>query len=336
MTFSVRFSAVKNVLVNLCVMVAAAVLLLGAVLPVPACADGQKLQIVTTIFPVYDWIRVILEGQESRADITMLLDSGADLHNYQPTARDILTIKQADLFIYIGGESDTWVEDVLSVAENPDRIEINLMEALGDSALEEETVEGMESHDHEEEVEEEEEPEYDEHIWLSLRNAGKLVQVIADRLAEKDPECGNTYLENARVYTEQLAALDQAYSEVVSSASLKTVLFGDRFPFRYLADDYGLTYYAAFSGCSAESEASFATVLFLAKKVDELGLPAVLTIENPGTALAETIVRSTESGNQQILQMNSLQSVTARDLDSGITYLSVMTDNLEVLKQALQ
>ncbi len=320
--------------------VLAVFLVFSSLTQVYALADAPKLRIVTTVFPVYDWIREILGNQADRAEITMLLDSGADLHNYQPSAPDIMKIKQADCFIYIGGESDEWVDDVLSVAANPDRIELNLMEALGEDVREEELVEGMETghHDHDEEDHDhdEEETEYDEHIWLSLRNAGKLVQTIAGTLAEKDPEAGSAYQQNAAAYAEKLGALDQAYEETVFSASRKTLLFADRFPFRYLAADYGLTYYAAFSGCSAESEASFETVVFLAKKVDELDLPVVLTIENPKSGLAETVVQTTKSRNQQILHMNSLQSVTSQDLNSGVSYLSVMTDNLEVLKEALQ
>ena len=303
-----------------------------------ARGEEQKLRIVTTIFPVYDWAREVLGDNVGYAEMTMLLDSGADLHNYQPSAPDIMKIRQADVFIYIGGESDHWVEDVLAVADNPDRININLMEALGENLREEETVEGMETeeeHDHDHD-EEEEETEYDEHIWLSLRNAETLVQVIASKLAEADPERGEEYLKNAQTYTEQLADLDAAYEQAVANGARRVFLFADRFPFRYLAEDYGLTYFAAFSGCSAESEASFETVMFLASKTDELELPVVMTIENPVTDLAETVVRSTKAGNQRIVSMNSMQSMTSSDLLTDTTYLSVMTQNLEALKQALQ
>ncbi len=300
-------------------------------------AEETKIRIVTTIFPIYDWVREILGDSADNVEITMLLDSGADLHNYQPSASDILKIKQADLFIYIGGESDHWVEDVLTVADNPNRISLNLMEALGDNLREEETVEGMEAEDeHDHEDEDEDEAEYDEHIWLSLRNAGALVPVIASKLAEVDPERKDEYLKNAHNYMEQLSDLDSAYEKTVAQSTRRVLLFADRFPFRYLAEDYGLTYFAAFSGCSAESEASFETVMFLARKMDELNLPVVITIENPRTNLAETVIRSTKTGNQKIVTLNSLQSITSEDLLSDITYLSVMTQNLEVLKQALQ
>ena len=324
----------KKIMIRLLTVTLSVVFLLGASVPKPAEADESKLRIVTTIFPIYDWVREILGDEAGETEMTMLLDSGADLHNYQPSAADILKIKQADLFIYIGGESDEWAEDVISVADNPERINLNLMDALGEDLREEETVEGMEAHEEHEEAEEE--AEYDEHIWLSLRNARRLVEVIAEKIAEKRPDRGELYRKNAEQYAERLSLLDQAYEEAVSAGSRKVLLFGDRFPFRYMTEDYGLTYYAAFSGCSAESEASFETILFLAQKADELALPVILTLENPKTGLAETIARSTKAGSLQILSMNSLQSITAQDINSGITYLSVMNENLNTLKQALQ
>ena len=205
---------------------------------------------------------------------------------------------------------------------------------------EEEIVEGMEAEhehgeDHDHDHEEEEEIEYDEHVWLSLRNAEKLVGVIADALAEIDAEHADAYRANAEDYLEKLQALDAQYAETVNAAAYKTVLFGDRFPFRYLVDDYGLAYYAAFTGCSAESEASFQTILFLAQKLDELGLPAVLTIENPKTRMPETIVASSQAKNQKILAMNSMQGVTAQEVKAGADYLAIMEENLRVLREAL-
>ena len=293
-------------------------------------AEEKPLKIVTTIFPIYDWVRQIIGEQD--ADVTMLMDSGVDLHNFQPTAQDILTIAQCDLFIFVGGESDEWTEDVLKTAQNESMTAINLLDALGDDVKEEEIVEGMEA---EEEEGEEEEAESDEHVWLSLRNAEKLVKVIAETLAEIDAEKAEPYRVNAESYIEKLQALDAQYAETVDAAAYKTILFGDRFPFRYLADDYGLTYYAAFAGCSAETEASFQTILFLAQKVDELGLPAVLTIENPKTRIAETVVNATQKKNQKILSLNSMQGVTAQEVKDGAAYLSLMESNLIVLRDAL-
>lgn len=294
-------------------------------------AASNKLNIVTTIFPAYDWVREILGDETDRAEITMLLDSGVDLHSYQPTVDDIVKISDCDLFLYVGGESDGWVDDALKNAPNKERKVIRLLDVLGDSAKAEETVEGMqeEEHDHEEEA------EYDEHIWLSLKNAQVLVAAISEALQESDPARKDTYAANAAAYVEKLSALDGEYRAAVDSGKYKTLLFGDRFPFRYLADDYGLDYYAAFPGCSAETEASFETVSFLAGKMDALRLPCVLTIESTQHKIAETIVQNTAQKNQQILTMDSMQAVTANDAASGVSYLSIMEKNLSVLKKAL-
>ena len=182
---------------------------------------------------------------------------------------------------------------------------------------------------------EHEEKEYDEHVWLSLKNAETLVGAISNALQELDPDSKDTYAANADAYVQKLSALDAEYRKAVSAGTYKTVLFGDRFPFRYLADDYGLNYYAAFAGCSAESEASFETISFLAKKVDELKLPCVLTIEGAQHKIAVTIVKNTTEKNQKVLTMDSMQSTTSQDVANGTTYLSVMEKNLDVLKEAL-
>nr|MCR5783190.1 metal ABC transporter substrate-binding protein [Clostridia bacterium] len=234
----------------------------------PAQENAEKLSIVTTIFPVYDWVRQLLGDNAGFADVDMLLDSGVDLHSYQPTADDIIKISACDMFIYVGGESDEWVEDALSEATNKDMVVINLLESLGDIVREEEVKEGMEGEheaEHEDEHGEEEEgPEYDEHVWLSLKNAALLCETIAAGLCEIDAENTELYSANKNTYVAELHALDEKYKNAVDTASVKTLVFGDRFPFRYLVDDYGLDYYAAFVGCSAESEASFETIVFLA------------------------------------------------------------------------
>lgn len=306
-------------------------------------AQGDKLKIVTTIFPEYDWTREILGDQSERTEVTMLLDNGVDLHSYQPTADDLIKIAECDLFIYVGGESDGWVESALASTSNPDRAVINLIDTLGDSVKLEEVVEGMQEteHDHEEDEDhahdvDEQEAETDEHVWLSLGNAQAVCQKIAEKLGEIDPEHEQAYTQNALVYIDQLAALDAKYQAAVDAASKKTLVFGDRFPFRYLTEDYGLNYYAAFVGCSAETEASFETIRFLAEKTDALGLSHVLTIENPNHKIAETVVANTSSKNQQVLSMDSMQSVTSKDVAAGATYLSIMEHNLDVLTQALQ
>lgn len=313
-------------------------------------AQGDKLKIVMTIFPEYDWTREILGDQSERAEVTMLLDNGVDLHSYQPTADDLIKIAECDLFIYVGGESDGWVESALASTSNPDRAVINLIDTLGDSVKLEEVVEGMQEteHDHEEDEEhahdadeehtdaDEQEAETDEHVWLSLRNAQAVCQKIAEKLGEIDPEHEQAYTDNALAYIDKLVALDAKYQAAVDAANKKTLVFGDRFPFRYLTEDYGLNYYAAFVGCSAETEASFETIRFLAEKTDALGLSHVLTIENPNRKIAETVVANTSGKNQQVLSMDSMQSVTSKDVAAGATYLSIMEHNLEVLTQALQ
>ena len=306
----------------------------SALAPSALQSGNKPLKIVTTIFPEYDWVRQILGEHAKNVELTMLLDNGVDLHSYQPTADDIIKISDCDLFVYVGGESDGWVEDALKEATNQNMKVINLLDVLGEQVKEEEVVEGMEGEE-EEEADEEEGPEYDEHVWLSLKNAETLCSTITDALEEIDPANKDAYATNAASYLEKLAALDGEYQTVADNAARKTVLFGDRFPFRYLVDDYGLRYYAAFAGCSAETEASFETISFLAGKVDELGLPCVLTIEGAQHKIAETIVQNTAEKNQSILTLDSMQSTTSTDVANGTTYLSVMESNLDVLKQAL-
>lgn len=313
-------------------IVLAALLLCGAV----ACGSALErtkdgtLRIVTTIFPIRDWTVNVLGDRADAADVRLLVDNGVDLHSFQPTVADVAAIADCDLFVYIGGESDRWVSDALEKMPNPDRVALNLMDALGKAAREEESVEGMQT---------EEEPEdaaLDEHIWLSLQNAETLCAAIRDALITLDPAHAASYRAGCAAYSEQLAALDAAYRRTVESAPVRTLLFADRFPFRYLTEDYGLSYYAAFSGCSAETEASFETIAFLAKKADELGLKAILKIETSDGRIAETVAQNTAARDQKILTLDSMQSVTAADMENGETYLAVMERNLAVLGEALQ
>ena len=482
--------------------------------------DARELSIVCTIFPEYDWVKQILGDHAEHAEITYLLDSGVDLHSYQPTAMDMAKIAECDLFVYVGGESDEWVEDALSEAVNPDMQVINLMEVMGDAAKEEEVKEGMEhDHDHEHEhaeieeddikdreltdfagnwkslyplleagdlaeyvghhAEEHDEPvdevqkelaekwgcdvtavsidgakidftyadgtkksgeykyagyspvladdgdikavmyqyekesgespkyvmfndhgfepgkaehfhifygdgadfettkkdfqytpyfipdalngeeavemleghnhskteeheheegevEYDEHVWLSLKNAKTLCAEIADKLSILDSANKDDYKANLDAYTAQLDQLDSEFKTLIDGAKQKTLVFGDRFPFRYFVDDYGLDYYAAFVGCSAETEASFETIIFLAGKMDDLGCDTIFTIENSDHKIAQTILDNTKDKKQKIAELNSLQSVTKDQLGSGVTYLSLMQANYDTLKGALQ
>lgn len=313
-------------------------------LPLGALAE-QPPRIVTTIFPVYDWVLSLLGENPANVEVTLLQDSGLDLHNYQPTVADILAIGTSDLFIYVGGESDGWVEGALKNAINPSLISMNLLTALGDAAHAEELVEGMEAeehdhdHDHEEDDHDhdhEEEVAYDEHVWLSLRNAMVLCGQIHDALCQIDPANAAYYDETLTAYTAELAALDAEYRAAVEAGTQQVLLFGDRFPFRYLTEDYGLTYYAAFLGCSAETEASFSTISFLAGKADELGLHAVMTLEGSDHQLAETIIRTAKTSDLTILEMNSMQSIVRADIDAGAHYLDIMRRNLDALRTALQ
>ena len=294
--------------------------------------DGGKISIVTTIFPEYDWVKEVVGENNDSVEITMLLDNGVDLHSYQPTAEDIMKVASCDVFIYVGGESDGWVEDALKESVNKDMKVINLMDSLKGQVKEEEVVEGMQ----EEEEEAEEGPEYDEHVWLSLKNTKILVQKISDTLGQMDSAHKDEYQKNAADYIGKLEDLDVQYKDVVDQSEKKTVLFADRFPFRYLVDDYGVSYYAAFVGCSAETEASFETVVFLAKKMDELNLGTVLTIDGSDQKIAKTVVENTKLKNQSIRSMNSMQGITSKDVQNGVTYLKVMEDNLKVLEQALK
>ena len=313
--------------------------------------DAKKISIVTTIFPIYDWVREILGDQADNVELTLLLDSEVDLHSYQPNVDDIVKISNCDMFIYVGGESDEWVDDILKQATNKEMVVVDLLEVLGDSVKTEEIVAGMEAENeheddsnHEEHEENEdhealkerEEQEHDEHIWLSLKNAEIICQEIANQLSLIDAANQEIYSTNTAAYIKKLATLDAEYQKVVAEAPQHTLLFGDRFPFRYLVDDYSLDYFAAFAGCSAETEASFETIAFLAAKVDELGLSSILTIDGTKHTIAETIISNTTTKDQQILAMDSLQAATREDVAKGKTYLSSMTQNLEVLKEALQ
>ena len=291
-------------------------------------AASKKISIIATIYPQYDWIRNILGERSDSLNLELLVKNGTDLHSFQPSAKDIATIAKANLVVYVGGESDEWIEKALTATPKEGRIAINLMKVLGDRIKEEEVVEGMQA---------EEEVENDEHIWLSLVNAEILVGHLAEALAKIDTANAETYKTNATNYAAKLKELDEAYATVVAKADNRTVLFGDRFPFRYLVDDYSIKYFAAFVGCSAESEASFETVTFLAGKMDSLQLPAIFTIEGSDTKIARTVLEASKnSKGAEILTLNSMQSVTENQIEKGADYLSIMKSNLEILKQALK
>ncbi|MBR3436831.1 MAG: zinc ABC transporter substrate-binding protein [Lachnospiraceae bacterium] len=293
--------------------------------------DDGKLMVVTTIFPLYDWAVEIIGDQAEHVHLVCLLENGADYHSFQPSASDIVRITEADVFLFTGGGSESWAEEALKNSRNPGQKVVSLFSVLSDRLLLEEHVEGMEEEEHGEGNA----VEYDEHLYLSLVNAKRAVEAIRDALSKADPAHRNSYSENAAAYLEKLSALDESYRDAVRTAGRNIILFGDRFPFRYLTEDYGLRYYAAFQGCSADSEASFATVAFLAEKVKELALPAVLALEKSDHKLAETIISASGVPETEILTMDSMQAVTPQDRAQGASYLGSMEKNLETLRKAL-
>ena len=360
----------------------ACAIFVAALFALVACGDTSKnnttkeskLSVVTTIYPEFSWAKSILGNRADSVKLELLMKNGVDLHSYKPTAHDVAKIASADMVIYVGGESDEWIKDALAASPKKGRIEINLMDVLGDRVKAEEIVEGMEAehHHHEEHAEEhkhehhsehaeahehdehhnihaqhrskigrkhehhEEEVENDEHVWLSLKNAEIIVKKIAEELSKFDTAHATIYKQNTDAYVTQIQSLGAEYRETVEKAARKTVLFGDRFPFRYLVDDYGLKYYAAFVGCSAESEASFETIAFLAGKMDSLSLPAIFTIEKGNKKIANAVLAASKNSKEaQILTINSMQSVTEQQIAEGESYLSIMQSNLEILKKAL-
>lgn len=300
--------------------------------------QSDKINIVTTIFPIYDWTRQIVGENNPKVNTILLERNGVDIHNFQPTADDIITISTCDLLIYVGGESDSWVEDILS--DNPNLRTLNLMNYLKNNLTKEEVVEGMdvsseESDDHGDEHGEEHDEAYDEHVWLSLRLAASVCAQIGLIMNELDPEGKETYVENTDAYIKSLMTLDSQYMQGLMISDFNTILVADRFAFAYLAKDYMLEYYAAFLGCSAETEASFDTIVFLSNKIDELSLKYVLTLENSDGSIASAVIENCNSSDVSILTLNSIQSVSDEDIANGITYISLMESNLQVLKTAL-
>ena len=290
--------------------------------------NNNKINVVTTIFPTYDFVRQI--GGEN-VNVTMLLKPGQEAHSYEPTPKDILNIQNSDLFIYVGGENDVWVDEILDSMENNRPQTLKLLDIT--NTLEEEIVEGMEDeHNHHHDHSHEDEASIDEHVWTSPKNSILIVEEINNILSEKDEKNSNIYNTNAENYIKSLENLDEKFRQVVDSSKRKTVLFGDRFPFIYFAKEYGINYYAAFSGCSTETEASPKTITFLINKVKEEQIPVVFTIKFSNGKIADTIVEAT---NTKKLMLNSGHNLTKEQLESGVTYLSLMEENVEILREAL-
>lgn len=315
--------------------------------------DGA-IKVVTNIFPAYDWVKNIAEGTD--VEVVNLTDKGVSLHNYEPSASDIEEIANSNLFLYVGGESDEWAPDAAKQAKNAKVL--NMLEILGDTVKEEEVKEGMEhdhdhdhehedadhdhdhddhdhddhDHDHDDHDHDHDEPEYDEHVWLSVKNAKTISKAVADALAEIDPKNADKFKANYEAYAAKLDTLDAEFMAARKDAKLDTILVADRFPFRYLVSDLDLDYYAAFVGCSAESEASFETISFLAQKLDELGLKHIIKLMGSDGKIADTVKNSSKAKDQDILEMTSMENVGSKD---GKSYLDYMQMNLDALKKAL-
>lgn len=306
-------------------------------------ASAEPFSVVCTIFPEYDWVKKILGDHADNVELTYLLDSGVDLHSYQPTADDMMKISTCDLFVYVGGESDEWVEDALAGAANTDMKVINLMDVLGDSAKVEELKEGMQEieHEHEHKHSKEVSTFEDDEVkdrplsdWEGdWQSAYPLVlDGSLDEAWEHKSEDGSM---TAEEYKDYYTKGYNSFQTLVDASSVKALVFGDRFPFRYFVDDYGLDYYAAFIGCSAETEASFKTIAFLADKVKELDCKTIFTLENSSKDIAESIINN--SGKTvDIAELNSLQSISKNDIAGGVSYISLMQKNYDVLAGVLK
>jgi len=294
----------------------------------PQQGDAGKITIVTTIFPEYDWLRNLTADSEN-IELKLLIDKGVDLHSYQPDVNDIVTISACDVFIYTGGASDVWVEDVLETAMNEDMAVIDLMELL-EQHRELCTDEAHHHHDHENH-----EHAADEHVWLSLRNADILCRELMYVLQELDSANSDLYAANFADYGAKIEELDCRYHEAVSSAKHHDIVFADRFPFTYLMEDYGLRHHAAYEGCSAETEVSFETFARLADTVNELGIDNVVVIDDSDLRIANTVIAASGDDSRGICTMQSMQAVGRRQINSGITYLEIMEQNLAVLQQVL-
>lgn len=295
-------------------------------------SENNKIKVICSIFPEYDWTRQLLAGTQN-VQLDLLIKNKVDLHSFSPSVQDIVNISDCDLFIYVGGESDNWIKDVLNKAAKGKVNSINLLEVLKNTVKEEEIVEGMQCE--EEEDESSDEIEYDEHVWLSLVNAKEICKEIGSKLITLDKSEESIIQKNLDDYLLSLSLLDKKYSEQLNSIDNKCIICCDRFPFRYLMDDYNIKYYAAFVGCSAETEASFETIAFLTNKVDELNKEYIVTIENSDKKIANTVINNSRLKNQKIIELDSLQSIGNDELESK-NYISVMENNLSSIVKAVK
>lgn len=314
-----------------------AIVMLLAMLTLSACkdknkaneskVDEDKVNVVATIFPEYDFLRQIAGDH---INLTMLLKPGAESHSFEPTPKDIKNVEHASLFVYVGGDSDAWVESILESIDTTDTKLVSLMNCV--ELVEEEIVEGMTPEAEEDGDEDEEEVEYDEHVWTSPKNSIVIVQKLCDTLCEIDSTNEADYRRNTNDYIKKIENLDKEFIEVVDTAKRKEIIVGDRFPFRYLVEEYGLTYYAAFPGCSTDTEANAATIAFLTDKVKNDEIPVVFHIELSNGKICDSICEETGVKSEQL---NAVHNVTKEDFEAGITYLDMMEHNVQVLKEAL-
>jgi zinc transport system substrate-binding protein len=283
--------------------------------------EDSELKVVSTIFASYDFSKEIA-GEYG--EVTMLLKPGAEAHSYEPTPKDIVAIEECDVFIYVGGENDAWVDNILKSVDTSDMVIIKMLDLV------EKYEENHEGHEHEVN---EDHSEWDEHVWTSPKNAVIICEAITEAFCQVNPVREKDYNDNLISYTEKLNALDEAFRNAVENGNRNTLIFGDRFPLRYFIEEYDLQYYAAFSGCSTDTEASPSTIAFLIDKVKEEKIPVILKIELSSDNIARTIA---EDSGAKVLTFNTCHNVTAKDFESGATYISLMEQNLEVLKEALK
>ena len=316
----------------LCMILALLLLLSACGQSVEEDTDPDQLTVVATVFPAYDFARAV--GGDL-ADVQLLLPPGTESHSYEPTPADILAVQDCDLFIYLGGESDTWVETILESVELRGQT-LRMVDCV--PLLEEETVEGMESyeeghdHDHDEAPGLGEVVGYDEHVWTSPKNAALITRAVGDKLAELDPANADTYAANSADYAAQIEDLDREFADFFAGVEDRTMVFGDRFPLRYFAEEFNIDYYAAFPGCSTQTEPSAATIAFLTDKVREEHIPTVWYIEFSNHLVADSIA---ESAGVKTAMFHTCHNVSADDLAAGATYVSLMEQNLETLRENL-
>jgi zinc transport system substrate-binding protein len=323
----------KMIAIVMCSLLAFSILGIAFWTVIALTKANEPPEIVCTTFVTYDWVRETLGERADDYEIMYLMESGIDLHNFSPSAKDIKAIKNCKILVYIGGESDKWLDDVLDDRAAAGIKKIALLDVVAEnqSALEEEEKEGMQPEEGEDAGDA---AELDEHIWLSLQNAKVCVSAIAKALGGVYTDKAAAFAANADAYNAKLETLDGEYRAAVGSGTKDTLIVADRFPFRYLCRDYGLDYFAAFVGCSSQTEAGFATIKFLADKIDELHLTAIIVIETSDKKIANTVRDATAAKDQTILLLHSAQSVAKNDL-KNTTYLGIMTGNLAVLRQAI-